>query len=46
MSICFVTTYPLDRHELGGSGWVDRRLVSLLHKTFGDVEVVSVTGPV
>ncbi|RJQ78016.1 glycosyltransferase family 1 protein [Pseudonocardiaceae bacterium YIM PH 21723] len=45
VSICFVTIYPLDRRDLGGSGFVDRRLVKLLDAAFGDVEVCSVTGP-
>ncbi|MGO1049234.1 glycosyltransferase [Crossiella sp. CA198] len=43
--VCFVTTYPLGRAELGGSGWVDRRLVAVLRSTGVEVEVVCVTGP-
>ncbi|WP_247759829.1 glycosyltransferase [Crossiella sp. S99.1] len=40
-----MTTYPLGRAELGGSGWVDRRLVAVLRSTGVEVEVVCVTGP-
>lgn len=43
--ICFVTTYPLDRHDLGGSGWIDRRLLDALTSVTTDVDVVCVTGP-
>ncbi|MFB9909143.1 glycosyltransferase [Allokutzneria oryzae] len=43
MKICFVTTYPLGRRELGGSGWVDRRLLAVLRRDH-DVDVVCVTG--
>ncbi|MCP3801116.1 glycosyltransferase [Allokutzneria sp. A3M-2-11 16] len=43
MKICFVTTYPLGRRELGGSGWVDRRLLAMLSRSH-DVDVVCVTG--
>ncbi|MBP2473929.1 glycosyltransferase involved in cell wall biosynthesis [Crossiella equi] len=43
--VCFVTTYPLGRAELGGSGWVDRRLVAVLREAGCEVEVVCVTGP-
>ncbi|WP_189056625.1 glycosyltransferase [Longimycelium tulufanense] len=39
-----MTTYPLDRRELGGSSWVDRRLLTALGERH-DVAVVSVTGP-
>lgn len=45
MRVCYVSTYPPDRAELGGSGWVDRRLLAGLRAEGHDVEVVSVTGP-
>ncbi|MFC0549203.1 glycosyltransferase family 4 protein [Kutzneria chonburiensis] len=43
-AVCFVTTYPLSRQDLGGSGWVDRRLLPVFAGS-ADVEVVCVTGP-
>ncbi|QUQ70399.1 glycosyltransferase [Kutzneria sp. CA-103260] len=43
--ICFVTSYPLSRQDLGGSGWVDRRLLPVLAGLSDDLEVVCVTGP-
>lgn len=43
--ICFVTSYPLSRHDLGGSGWVDRRLLPVLLGLADEVELLCVTGP-
>jgi glycosyltransferase involved in cell wall biosynthesis len=43
--ICFVTSYPLSRQDLGGSGWVDRRLLPVLAGMADELEVVCVTGP-
>jgi glycosyltransferase involved in cell wall biosynthesis len=43
--ICFVTSYPLSRQDLGGSGWVDRRLLPVLVGLADEVEAVCVTGP-
>ncbi|WP_337662252.1 glycosyltransferase [Actinoalloteichus sp. AHMU CJ021] len=43
--ICFVTSYPLERQDLGGGSWVDRRLVRTLQAAGHEVEVVCVTGP-
>ncbi|GAA4018484.1 hypothetical protein GCM10022247_47560 [Allokutzneria multivorans] len=43
MKLCFVTTYPLGNRALGGSGWVDRRLLAVLSQEH-DVDVVCVTG--
>ncbi|APU17750.1 MULTISPECIES: glycosyltransferase [Actinoalloteichus] len=45
MRVCFVCTYPPDRAELGGSGWVDRRLLTALRAEGHEIEIVSVTGP-
>ena len=42
--ICFVTTYPLSRQDLGGSGWVDRRLLPVFAGLADEIEVVCVTG--
>ncbi len=42
--VCYVTTYAPDREELGGSGWVDRRLIAALVSMSNDIELVSVTG--
>jgi len=43
--ICFVTSYPLSRQDLGGSGWVDRRLLPVFAGLADELEVVCVTGP-
>ena len=43
--ICFVTSYPLSRQDLGGSGWVDRRLLPVFAGLADEVEVLCVTGP-
>ncbi|ASO22910.1 glycosyltransferase involved in cell wall biosynthesis [Actinoalloteichus hoggarensis] len=45
MRVCFVGTYPPDRSDLGGSGWVDRRLLAALRAEGHELEIVSVTGP-
>ncbi|MBV9845312.1 MAG: glycosyltransferase [Kutzneria sp.] len=43
--VCFVTAYPPGRRELGGGGWVDRRLHKTLRDTGMSVDLISVTGP-
>lgn len=40
-----MTSYPLSRQDLGGSGWVDRRLLPVLVGLADEVEAVCVTGP-
>jgi glycosyltransferase involved in cell wall biosynthesis len=42
---CFVVPYPPGREQLGGGGWVDRRLLAALVAAGCDVSVFSVTGP-
>jgi glycosyltransferase involved in cell wall biosynthesis len=43
--ICVVTAYPPGRKELGGGGWVDRRLLESLRANGTAVDLVTVTGP-
>ncbi|GAA3430790.1 hypothetical protein GCM10018954_003910 [Kutzneria kofuensis] len=40
-----MTSYPLSRQDLGGSGWVDRRLVPMLAGWADELEMLCVTGP-
>lgn len=43
--VCVVTPYPPGRKELGGGGWVDRRLLESLRLNDVEVDLVTVTGP-
>jgi glycosyltransferase involved in cell wall biosynthesis len=43
--VCVVTPYPPGRKELGGGGWVDRRLLESLRASGTTVDLVTVTGP-
>lgn len=43
--VCVVTPYPPGRKELGGGGWVDRRLLESLRANRTSVDLVTVTGP-
>ncbi|AHI01777.1 glycosyltransferase [Kutzneria albida] len=43
--VCVVTAYPPGRKELGGGGWVDRRLLAALEASGTSVDLVTVTGP-
>lgn len=43
--VCVVTAYPPGRKELGGGGWVDRRLLESLRANGTSVDLVTVTGP-
>lgn len=44
VEVCYVATYPPSREELGGSGWVDRRVLTVLAELVDDLEIVCVTG--
>ena len=44
-TICVVTAYPPGRKDLGGGGWVDRRILKALTAHNLNIELITVTGP-